>query len=156
MIHNFKNTEIWEDKANNTHKLSNSKLTSSLTSLVLRPISVHSPWINLKVYNTHSPWKIFGFLNLFTTMSIKDSMKPQATTKQIPNTIFFKFHSFNCNQEHGIHIVQTLHWHQLFEKCAKVANNSSYTFLQTLLHCMMRTFILWQWKKLSFGINFCS
>jgi len=27
-----------------------------------------------------------GFLNLFTAMSLRESMKPQATTKQIQNT----------------------------------------------------------------------
>jgi len=30
MIHNFENTERWEDKAGNTQKLGNSKLASSL------------------------------------------------------------------------------------------------------------------------------
>jgi len=35
----------------------------------------------------------------------------------------------------------------LFENCAKVANNSSHTFLQTLLHYIMRSFIHWQWKN---------
>jgi len=29
---------------------------------------------------------MLGFLNLFTAMSLRDSMKPQAKTKQIQNT----------------------------------------------------------------------
>jgi len=38
MIHNFQNTEIWEDKASNTQKLIDSKLASPPTYLLLRPI----------------------------------------------------------------------------------------------------------------------
>ena len=36
MIHDFKNTEIWEDKASDTLKLGNSKLASPPTSLVFQ------------------------------------------------------------------------------------------------------------------------
>jgi len=31
---------------------------------------------------------MLGFLNLFTAMALRDSMKPQTTTKQIQNTKF--------------------------------------------------------------------
>jgi len=36
----------------------------------------------------------------------------------------------------------------LLEKCAKVANNPSYIFLQTLLHYIIRSFTLGQWKRI--------
>jgi len=44
----------------------------------------------------------------------------------------------------------------LFEQFAKVANFLSNIFLPTLLHSILSSFILWRWKKLSFGINFWS
>jgi len=36
MIHNFKIIECWKDKTSNTYKLSDSKLASAPTSLVLQ------------------------------------------------------------------------------------------------------------------------
>ena len=50
MIHNFENTESWEHMATNTLKLGNSKLASPPSSLASRPISLHLPSINYKVY----------------------------------------------------------------------------------------------------------
>jgi len=102
-------------------------------------------------------------------------MEPHATIKQIQNTnIVFnfipittlknlKYHIKASNLRLGlksfeagwVKVALFLHWHQLFEKCAEVANNSSYTFLQILLHYIMTNLILDSEKK-SFGINFSS
>ena len=81
MIHYFKNTESYEDKASNTKKLSDSKLESP-------PISLHSPSINWKVYNTLSPWKNAWFPEFVHSHVLRDSMKRQATTKQFQKTKF--------------------------------------------------------------------
>jgi len=55
----------------------------------MRPISLHSPFTDFLI--THfPPGKMLRFLNLFPAMSLSDSMKPQATTKQI-------------QQQHGTH-----------------------------------------------------
>jgi len=48
MIHNFENTERWEDTVGNT-KVRPHQVGISRTSLFSRPISLHSPWINYKV-----------------------------------------------------------------------------------------------------------
>ena len=49
---------------------------------------------------TLSIWQIICyFLNLFTAISLRDFMEPQATIKQIEDT---KFDPFNYIQEHGI------------------------------------------------------
>ena len=78
MIHNFKNTESWESWQH---------VGIALTSLVSRPISLHSPSINYKVYPfesfTPSPFEkclVVGILNLSTFMSLWKSMKPKKTT----------------------------------------------------------------------------
>jgi len=81
MIHNFENTESWEDKAGNT-KVSQFQVGIAPTSLLLHPIAQHSPSINCKIY----PFEIFtlpflkkylvvGILNLFTFMALWVSMK---------------------------------------------------------------------------------
>jgi len=44
---------------------------------------------------------MLGFLNLFIAMSLRDSMKPQAKTKQIHNTKSALLPSYI--QNHGIH-----------------------------------------------------
>jgi len=35
-------------------------------------------------------------------------------------------------------------------------HNKSFSISYARPHCIMRSFMLWQWKQLSFGINFCS
>jgi len=47
---------------------------------------------------------MLGFPNLFAAMFLRDSMKPQATTKQIQNTkLVIKFHPLDYIEQHGIH-----------------------------------------------------
>ena len=80
MIHDFKNTEIWEDKASDTLKLGNSKLASPPTSLVFQVLlgasvkarhwhftfAIRAP---LKAANLHIPvavWRPLLFLKQST------------------------------------------------------------------------------------------
>jgi len=82
--------------------LSVDKLSSQDTFSILLSISLHSPSIKQK-FVIHSPWNNTpSFLSLFTAVSLKDSLKPQATTKQIANTkSLLNFTLFCCFQEHA-------------------------------------------------------
>ena len=90
-ILNFENPESWEDKASNsnTQKLSDSEWSRPPTSPVLRTISLHASSVNYKVCNTlSSRKKTLDFLGFSQRLSLKDSMKPKVTNKQIQNTKF--------------------------------------------------------------------
>ena len=89
MIHNFEKTESFEDKANITYK---SQAIASWHNPPLFYFVSHFPVFTIKkleCLHTFYPMKMLGFLNLLAAMSLRrDSMKRQATTKQIQNPEF--------------------------------------------------------------------
>jgi len=100
VIHNFKNTESWEDRASNTQKLSNSNLAS-------HPLFIFTPHFSAFTINTLQSlplWKFHTFpiekclevdiLNWFShvLMGIHETIN---NNQDLKHKICFKFHPFN-------------------------------------------------------------